>query len=89
MYTVQLNANCHKNVHNLNYSLKAIDIVDKKIPLVKSMTITCNVRDSYKLSKNTEKIPAPLVFLKVLPKLTGGGIFFKLFLHAEYKDNVY
>ncbi len=31
---VQLNAHCHKNVHNLNYSVKAIDIVDKKIPLV-------------------------------------------------------
>jgi hypothetical protein len=26
---VQLNAHCHKNVHNLNYSVKANDIVDK------------------------------------------------------------
>ncbi len=27
---VQLNTHCHKNVHSLTYSVKAIDIVDKK-----------------------------------------------------------
>jgi hypothetical protein len=49
------------------------------------MTKTCNIRDSYKLSKNTDQIPAPLVFLKVLPKLTGGGDIFNFFSMPNIK----
>jgi hypothetical protein len=48
---VQLLIHIVKKCHSLTYSVKAIDMVDKKILLVKSMTKTCKIRDSYKLSK--------------------------------------
>jgi hypothetical protein len=40
---------------------------------------------TYNIQKNTDKIPAPLVFLKVLPKLTGGGNFFNFFSMPNIK----
>jgi hypothetical protein len=47
---VQLNTHCHKNVHSLTYSVKAIDIVDKNTIGKIDDKNNCNVRDSYRLS---------------------------------------